>query len=140
MISIFLSINNNEEVIEFPVIPESINLDSPFSNEEFDGVNQQLNLIGIRELREFNISSFFPTRDYPFLRSRAMWGMDYVETIERWRDRRLPLRLIITNDDSHGFNLNIPVTINNFSYGTGRSGDINYTLSLREFAFVRLVE
>jgi hypothetical protein len=138
MISIFLSINNNEEVIEIPVIPEEIRLNSAFSNDSFDSMTQQLNLIGIRELIPFEIQSFFPIRDYPFLRSRNMWGMEYVETIERWRDRRVPLRLIITNDEPNGFSLNMPVTIDNFEYGTGKSGDIDYNLSLKEFVFVRV--
>lgn len=140
MISIFLSINNNEEVIELPVIPEDINLDSPFGNETYDGVNQNLNLIGIRKLRTFDIDSFFPIRDYPFLRSRDMWGMEYVKTIERWRDRRYPLRLIVANDDPNGFSLNIAVTLDDFTYGVGKNGDIDYKLSFREFDFVRLVK
>lgn len=140
MISIFLSINNNEEVIELPVIPADISLDSPFGNDTFESMNQELNLIGIRELRSLDIRSFFPVKDYPFLRNRSMWGMEYVEAIESWRDRRLPIRLVIANDDSNGFNLNMPVTIDGFTYSVGKSGDIDYTLSLREFAFVKLVD
>lgn len=140
MISIFLSINNNEEVIELPVIPSELNLDAPFSNDTFITMTQSLNLIGNRELRTININSFFPVKDYPFLRSRDMWGMEYVETLEHWRDRRLPVRLIITNDDPNGFNLNMPVTIDDFNYSTGKSGDIDYTLNLREFTFAKLVE
>lgn len=138
MISIFLSINNNEEVIELPVIPEEVRLNSAFSNDTFDSMKQQLNIIRLRELIPFEIKSFFPIRDYPFLRSRELWGMEYVEILERWRDRRVPLRLIVTNDEPNGFNLNMAVTIDNFEYGTGKSGDIDYNLSLKEFVFVKV--
>lgn len=138
MIRIFISINNNEDVIELPVIPEEFDVGSPFSNETFDSMKQQLNLIGLRDLKTLEIESFFPIHDYPFLRSRRLWGMEYIERIERWRDRRLPLRLIITNENTKGFKLNLPVTIDNFDYGTEKSGDINYRLSLKEFAFVKV--
>ncbi|MCB5259639.1 MAG: hypothetical protein LHW48_04090 [Candidatus Cloacimonetes bacterium] len=138
MISIFLSINNNEEVFELPVVPEELEKQSPWQNEEFETMRQQLNLIGLKGLESLEISSFFPIRDYPFLRSREMWGMEYVETIERWRNRRLPLRLVITNDNPHGFKLNEAVTIDEFNYRTGKNGDIYYTMSLKWFPFVKV--
>lgn len=138
MISIFLSINNNEEVFELPVIPEELEKQSPWQNEEFETMRQQLNLIGLKGLESLEISSFFPVRDYPFLRSREIWGMEYVETIERWRDRRLPIRLVITNDNPYGFKLNAAVTIDEFNYRTGKNGDIYYTMSLKWFPFVKV--
>ncbi len=138
MISVFFSINNNEEVFELPVIPEELEKQSPWQNEEFDTMRQQLNLIGLKGLESLEINSFFPIRDYPFLRSRKMWGMEYVETIERWRDRRLPIRIVITNDDSRGFKLNDAVTIDDFTYRVGKDGDIYYKLSLRQFPFVKV--
>ncbi|CAM3442303.1 hypothetical protein [Marinicrinis lubricantis] len=138
MISIFLSINNNEEVLELPVIPEELESSSPFSNDRFDGLNQELNLIGIRSRKTIEIESFFPVRDYPFLRSRDKWGMEYVRIIEEWRDRRYPLRLVVANTDKNGFTLNIAVTIDDFSYGVGQSGDIDYTLSFSEFPLVKV--
>ncbi|NBI30901.1 hypothetical protein [Chengkuizengella marina] len=138
MISIFLSINNNEEVIELPVIPEKLENDSPFNNDSFEGMNQELNLVGTRGNKTMSIDSFFPVTDYPFLRSRELWGMEYVETIERWRDRRYPLRLIIANTNPKGYAVNLAVTIDDFTYGVGISEDIEYSLSLREFPIIRV--
>jgi hypothetical protein len=135
---VFLSINNNEEVIQLPVPPEPHDISSPWNNETFNGLKQQLNLIGLRGLKSFDISSYFPIRDYPFLQNRSMWGMEYVDTIERWRDRRYPLRLIITAEDPNVQNLNMAVTIEDFEYGARRDGDIYYTLSFREFPFVKV--
>ncbi len=137
-VDVFLSINNNEEVIQFPVPPEPFEISSPWNNETFDGMKKELNIIGLRGLRTVELSSFFPIREYPFLQSRAMWGMEYVETIERWRDRRYPLRLIISSDDPHVMNVNMPVTLDDFTYETKRDGDIYFTMAFKEFAFVKV--
>ena len=138
MVEIFISINNNEEVIQLPVPPESYKVSSPFNNESFEGLAQVLNLITIRDLKELEISSYFPIRDYPFLQNRDLWGMEYVNNIERWRDRRVPVRIIIVSNDASVMNLNMAVTIDNFEYETRKDGDIYYTLSLKEFTFPKV--
>lgn len=79
------------------------------------------------------IDSFFPSKDYPFLRDRSFKGWEYVEIIESWIDRRLPIRLIITDTP-----INIPCAIESFEYRLDQSGDISYTLSLGEFRLIQL--
>jgi hypothetical protein len=136
MIQVFLSINNNEEVFQLPVPPAEYTVPSPWKNEQVDGLQQTLNLIGIKGLRSIDIESFFPTKDYPFLQNRDMWGMEYVETIERWRERRTPIRIIIVADSKGERNVNMAVTIDEFEYGMKQDGDIFYTLQLTEFPFI----
>ncbi|QQE76491.1 hypothetical protein JD108_04635 [Brevibacillus composti] len=131
----FLSINNNAEVLQLPVPPAEYSVDSPWNNERADGLQQTLNLIGLKGLRTVEIKSFFPIRDYPFLRNRNMWGMAYVETIERWRGMRIPVRLVIV-DSGGAQSLNMAVTIDSFEWKVGKSGDIEYTLQMTEFAFI----
>lgn len=138
MIEVFISINNNEEVMQLPVPIEPYKVSSPWSNETFEGLQQDLNLIGTKGLKSFDISSFFPVNDYPFLQNRNMWGMEYVDTIECWRDKRYPMRIIITSNDPNIQNLNMAVTIDNFEYETRKDGDIYYTLFLKEFPFVKV--
>ncbi|WP_228728309.1 hypothetical protein [Brevibacillus composti] len=135
MINVFLSINNNAEVLQLPVPPAEYSVDSPWNNERADGLQQTLNLIGLKGLRTVEIKSFFPIRDYPFLRNRNMWGMAYVETIERWRGMRIPVRLVIV-DSGGAQSLNMAVTIDSFEWKVGKSGDIEYTLQMTEFAFI----
>ncbi|BBI32490.1 hypothetical protein [Cohnella abietis] len=135
MIQVFLSINNNKEVIQLPVPPPEYDVESPWKIDQVDGLNQSLSLIGLRGLRAIEIKSFFPAADYPFLQNRTMWGMDYVAAIERWRSLRLPLRLVITGTDGKQ-RLNMPVVIDEFKYGTERNGDVNFSLHLTEFAMV----
>lgn len=135
MIQIFLSINNNEEVMQLPVPPANFTIPSPWKNEQIDGLQQTLNLIGIKGLKNIEIQSYFPSRDYPWLQNRTMWGMEYVDVIERWRERRVPIRIIIVNTD--GKNLfNSAVTIDEFEHGMKQDGDIYYTMELTEFPFV----
>ena len=136
MVKVYLSINNNEEVILFPVSPEEYEPNSPWNNREVVGLKQSLNLIGHKGLITLELKSFFPVREYPFLLNRSMWGMEYVNTIERWRQRRLPMRLVITKDSET--DINIPVTIEDFSYKTGKDGDVYFTINFKEFAFVRV--
>src|SRR5690554_5691395 len=107
---VFISINNNEEVMQLPVPIEPYQVSSPWNNDSFQGMKQELNLIGLRGLKSFEISSFFPVHDYPFVQNRDMWGMEYVDTIERWRERRYPIRIIITTNDPNIQNLNMAVT------------------------------
>lgn len=134
MIKIFLSINNNEKVIQLPVPPEDYEVPSPWKNEQSDGMQGSLNRIGRRGLKSIQIKSFFPERghDYPFLQNRSMWGMDYVEEIERWRARRLPLRLIIVGGGGKK-NVNMAVTLDEFDHGIGKSGDIDFSMKMTEF-------
>ena len=136
-IEVFLSINNNEEVIQLPAPPESYRIGSAFSNTTKETITQSLNIIGLRELKDFTITSFFPVRDYPFLQNRSMWGMEYVDTIERWRDRRIPIRIIIVSNVPT-LTVNMAVTIDDFDYSIKKNGDIQYTLSFREFSFVKV--
>lgn len=137
MVHVFLSINNNEEVMLLPVPPSEFDVPSPWRNEKVDGLQQSLNIIGLKGLRSIEIKSFFPAEghNYPFLLNRSMWGMDYVSTIERWRERRYPLRLIITYPSGKQ-NLNMAVTLDEFEWGMKQDGDIYYTLEMSEFAFV----
>ncbi|MFD2752378.1 hypothetical protein ACFSUM_18495 [Virgibacillus siamensis] len=138
MLQVFLSINNNEEIIQLPVPPEEYEVPSPWKNEQIDGLTQTLNLIGTRGLQSIEITSFFPAEghDYPFLQSREMWGMEYVDAIERWRERRYPIRVVIVDESNKRKNVNLAVTIDNFVHGIKKDGDIHFTLQMSEFPFV----
>ncbi len=135
MIDVFLSINNREEIIQLPVVPEEFTLQLPHKNEAYETISQgDIKLIGMAGLKSLTIQSFFPVRDYPFLRDRGYLGWEYVERLQEWMDRRLPIRLIIT-----GTPINMACSIESFTYGVANgSGDIYYTLTLEEFKFIQL--
>lgn len=135
MMDIFLSINNREQVIQLPIIPESFEVNLPISNNTTDTVNAgTLKTIGNTGLRSIEINSFFPKQKYSFARDNTYKGFEYVQVIEKWIARKLPIRLIVT-----GTPLNIAMTIDNFSYSVeDGSGDVYYSLKLSEYRFVTL--
>lgn len=134
MIQVYLSVNNNGQVIKLPVPPKDYEIPSPWANQKLDGLQGPINRIGRRDLRSLEIESFFPLagHDYPFIQNRTMWGWDYVDTVERWRSRMIPIRLVIA-DSSGKKNVNMPVTIDNFTYGQRQDGDIYYRMQMTEF-------
>jgi len=121
--------------MQLPVPPPDYDVPSPWNNERVDGLQQTLNRIGLKGLRSIDIKSFFPIRDYPFLQNRSMWGMAYVDTIERWRDMRIPIRLVIV-DSKGAQSLNMAASIDHFEWGVKKDGDIYYTLQMTEFPFI----
>lgn len=132
---IFLSINNREQVIQLPIVPSVFKIPSPENHEKMDTISQgEIMLIGSDGLKEFTIDSFFPAKEYPFSRNKEMFGWEYVETIEGWRERKVPMRIVITNTP-----INMAFVITNFEYGIqDGSGDVYYSLSISEFPLLKL--
>ena len=125
---IYLSVNNREQVLRLPVLPAEFSVSKPQSNEVFETVTQgQLKLIGKPSLKSISWSSFFPVRDYPFLRDRSDTAFGYLYTIDSWVKKKLPIRLIITETP-----INMACCINDFSYSIKKDGDMNYSISLGE--------
>lgn len=132
---IFLSINNREQVIKLPVLPTEFRIQSGMKNDTFDTIRQgEIKLIGMTALKAIAIQSFFPAKEYSFLRDDSYKGWEYVEAIEAWKARRVPIRLVITDSP-----VNMPCTIESFEYGIqDGTKDIYYTLTLSEFKFIKL--
>lgn len=135
---IFLSINNREQVIKLPVLPAEFKIQSSMKNETYDVISQgEIKLIGMPSLKSISLSAFFPDKDYSFLKDKKYKGWEYVETIEGWKARRVPIRLIIS--EASRDIINMPCTIESFEYGVqDGTGDIYYTLTLSEFKFINL--
>ncbi len=127
--NIFLSVNNGAEIITLPVIPPEISIKKGQSGETFKTTdNAWIRIIGEPELKTISWSAFFPIRDYPFLKSREIWGFDYVFKLDTWIKQKLPIRLVIDVG-----NINLAVAVTSFDYTVGRDGNINYSLEFGEF-------
>lgn len=138
-IEFWLSYNNGAEKLRLPVNPPSLSVKSPFTNTDIDVVNLgQFTVIGDRGLKDFSFSSFFP-RDYNPTYCEYVdfpTPQECVDTLEKWRDTRRPIRFIVT-----GTSINYAVTIRDFQYDIERAGsigDIYYSLELKEFKFLHL--
>lgn len=126
---IYLSVNNREEIIKIPVIPSEFTISKPQSLQTFETVSKgNLQLIGAPKLKGITIESFFPVRDYPYLRDRSMKGWEYVYKIDIWIQKKLPIRLIVSDTP-----INMVVAVKDFSYTVKADGDLWYTLTLEQF-------
>lgn len=126
---IYLSVNNGETVMTLPVIPSEFTITKPQNTETFETVSKgELQLIGVPKLKGITIETFFPIRDYPFLRDRSMKGWEYVYLIDTWILEKLPIRLVISETP-----INMAVAVKDFQYGIKTDGDLWYSLELEEF-------
>lgn len=136
-----LSWNNHEGELVFPVIPsDGIALAGESDNSTFSTVNGELQLIGKKKLRQFELASFFPApgKAYPFARPGSLPdGMEYVRTIEAVRERRIPFRAVLLDNDGRVL-FNMPVSVTSFEWGPDRAGDIAYKLNCTEYRFADL--
>ena len=132
----YLSYNNREGVLAFPVVPsDGVRLSRTQDNPTFDGVNQELATIGATKLATLEISSFFPNKKYPYLRPwSGADGWAYVRAINNIREWKIPFRAVLL--DNHGREIfNMPCTVESFEYGLDRAGDVGYSISFREYRF-----
>ena len=129
---IYLSVNNREQILKLPVLPAEFTVSKPHANEVFETVTQgQLKLIGRPSLKSISWSSFFPVRDYPFLRDRSDTAFGYLYTIDIWVLQKLPIRLIITQTP-----INMACCVDDFSYTIKKDGDMNYSITLSEVKLI----
>ena len=126
---IYLSVNNRADILQIPVLPAEYTISKPQGLQTFETVSKgELQLIGTPKLKGITITSFFPIRDYPYLRDTSMKGQEYVYKIDTWIQQKLPIRLIITDTP-----INMVVAVKNFQYTTKTDGDLWYTLELEQF-------
>lgn len=135
---IVFSANNFEEMVKLPIIPPDFTLPfNPRKNEEFETIQLgPLNLPGLRGLKTCSIQSFFPTKEYKFAKDKIS-GWDCINFFNKWANRRLPIRMIVTTDNGNEM-LNMACLVENFEYGLDKAGDIPYTLDIKEFRFVEV--
>lgn len=133
MIRIYLSIDNGAEIIEIPVIPSEFEVSKPQNDETFETITgEELAFIDVPGLKSIAWSSFFPCRDYPYVRGERLsdvWQYGY--KIDRWIEMKYPIRLVIS-----GTPINMACKVAAFDYRMGTDGDIYYDIELKEFPLV----
>ena len=132
-----LSINNNAQYIVFPFWPDETEITAGAGNTTYNGLSFNIRMAGIEELKTLEISSFFPARKYPFVSAYA--NIDPEENknfILGIMQQKIPARLVLT-DSMQKEVLNIAVTVDSFNYSYRKNGDIDYSLSLTEYVFIK---
>ena len=99
---IYLSVNNRADILKIPVLPSQFTISKPQSTETFETVSHgELMLIGSPKLKSISISSFFPIRDYPYLRDKSMKGWEYVYKIDKIYNERKTGRVRILRNKNN---------------------------------------
>lgn len=132
---IVFSINNNAEIMVLPVSPEwEISEDQ--DNETYNGLSFNIRMIGNPGLRTMEISSFFPSKRYPFVNPYAdIDPQAYIDFFRRIKSDKIPARIVITDRQSVE-RLNMAVSIDNFTYQYRANGDADFSLSMTEYIFL----
>lgn len=133
---IIFSANNNEEIMVFPVVPPDTGPAVPQEHEDFEAITGKMKIIGNMGLRSLSIESFWPVdKNYPWVRPGSEPnGWLYVEFFEKWREKKVPIRVIITTDDG-ATRLNMACVVNDLTWKVDRVGDIKYKLDVEEYRF-----
>lgn len=138
MQQLVLSFENRSEVLELPWPLQEHNISSPHNTYSFDTINTgEVLAIGKKKLRQMMISSFFPSKPYPFLFSQTFPEPSVcIEMINKWRLSGKPIRVAIMDTD-----INLAMAIESFDYGKEEgdgSGDVAFTLSLKEYSYLNV--
>lgn len=154
---IYFGYNNQAEGWRIPVNPESIEIREAGQGKTYTIVGKgggtdetragEVNVIKSPKLKEVTFSSLFPAQAYPFVleASTLREPMQYVLDIRRWMETKHPIRFIFVghhaaieaSNDRKEKDLNFPASIESFEWKevAGAPGDIEYTISLKEYVF-----
>ncbi|MEK3886522.1 LysM peptidoglycan-binding domain-containing protein [Bacillus sp. FSL K6-3431] len=132
MYGIYLSVNNDSEGFRLPVNPEKVSVSRAGDGEQFKIAKLgSVNIPKDVELKEFELESFFPSQKYHFLVSEFKQPKYYIQKLERWQEKKLPVRYVYVNGS---FVINELVTIESFEYDESFGiKDVNYSLSLLKY-------
>jgi len=131
--NITLSDVNGDQVLIVPIVPPNIPILQPTKNTTFESLRGDINIIGIKGLREFGWDSFFPNQDYSFAKTGSCTnGWDYVDFLNNYIDLGLPIRLAVTTETKQTV-LNMLASIDKFDYSLDAIGDIAYSIGFKEF-------
>ena len=129
---IIISDQNRTETIQLPIIPERLDVSFPHNNEVFSTVDGgDINLIGRPGLKSISLSSWLPGKEYPFAKSNLQM-YEGKEFFVKYKRIRKPIRVVIISNSGYTYH-NELYTIENFTFGYDRAGDMTYTLDLTQF-------
>ncbi len=118
--------------IKFPIAAENYSVESNQENIEADLYKFGTTIIDSRPgFRKISLSSFFTDKDYSFRRDITMNAFECVEVIENLKKTGDVFEVIITGTNI-GTDSEFLSLVDQFSYETTPSGDVNFSLTLSE--------
>lgn len=131
-IRMMLSYNNNEKIVEVPVIPDELpDVIQEMNNQQIETHTKTLTLLGNKKPRTFSLELFLPVRDYDgFCKGN---GLEVIELLNHVTDTRIPARMVVTENLNEL--LNIAVSIKSFKYHYDTTGNIRAGIDCVEYMF-----
>lgn len=135
---LILSFEGRSEVLELPWPLQEHSISNEHNTYSFNTINQgEVLAIGKKKLKTMTINSTFPAHEYPFLLTKSFPQPDEcIAKINKWRLSNKPIRVVIVDTD-----INLAMAIEDFTYGKENgdgSGDVVFTLSLREYSYLNV--
>lgn len=131
-LDIILTSENRKEILQLPIIPETLDVSFPHNNEVFTTIDGgDINLIGMPGLKGIQIACWIPTKEYSFAKSKVL-APQAKEFFTRYKRKRQPIRVVITSKEGWEMH-NELYAIEEFVFGYDRVGDMTYTLSLTQY-------
>jgi len=121
---------------KLPVVPGSFEIPDGNDIETLKATEYgDLTIVGYRKRKDIKIESFFPSHEYEFAPGSAddTDPMQSVALFQDWIFRKTVLRFIIADNISTKINERFVIEDFVYSQNNEANGDINYTLTLREF-------
>lgn len=130
-----ITFDNRSEGFVLPINPKSVEFSQPNLNQKLTLLNiGEINLIGNRGLIPCTLSSFFPSSKSPHFKRADREPMEYISSLEKWKNSGKPVRVIISD-----INVNLAMAIEKFTYSIREGdGDIYYTMELSEYRFLNV--
>ncbi|MDQ0090187.1 LysM repeat protein [Paenibacillus anaericanus] len=134
--SITLSFNSGTEAIEFPVLPEKIEVAQAGDSKTYDiSALGEISLFKSQNLREISLESFFPVSWFPGVNvsERELFEPKYyIEKMQGWRTKKQPMLLVMTGSSIDIYML-VSIEKITWSEQGGSVGDIHFQISLKEY-------
>lgn len=131
-IKMLLSYNNNEKVIQLPVVPDNLpNILQELENSTVTTYTKTLTLLGHKKPGSFSLDLFLPTRDYEFCKGN---GIEIIDFFEYVTSTKIPARLVIVDNLTEL--LNIAIAINSYKYNYDTAKNIKATIDCTEYIFL----
>lgn len=132
---IFIKWNDEKNTLQLPILPENYTVDGKQQNTSVNiDATGELNLKGKRALYTVSWSSFFPSEWLPISHASFEEPIKLVRQFEQLMNDNTTIHLVI------GTKVNIYATIESFKWSEGRSGDIEYEISIKEYRAVGQVQ
>ena len=123
-------------ILTIPVVPSDFSWSNTRKRNVYEAILQDVDDVGNKGLREFNISSFAPDKGsiqgkkYAFQKT-ATPGRAVIKALEFWVDNKTALRMVVTAKDGRTL-LNVIVKMTGITMNLDRVGDYVYSLDIAE--------